>query len=66
MTFLAVLFSFITVIYLTNLFIGLLSNAISDYNDRVPYLVQKAKVRIKDHILNSFIVNVNINENKIG
>ncbi|RIA79325.1 hypothetical protein C1645_876028 [Glomus cerebriforme] len=44
MALLAVLFSFFTVIYLMNLFIGLLSNVIEDYNDRVSYLVQKAKI----------------------
>ncbi|CAB4429415.1 unnamed protein product [Rhizophagus irregularis] len=41
---LIVLFSFLIVVYLMNLFIGLLNNAINkDYN-RVSYLVQKAEI----------------------
>jgi hypothetical protein len=44
LVFLIVLFSFLIVVYLMNLFIGLLNNAINkDYN-RVSYLVQKAEV----------------------
>ncbi|CAG8500578.1 2041_t:CDS:2 [Paraglomus occultum] len=37
-------FSFFTVIYLMNLFIGLLCNAIEDCNERGAYLAQKAEV----------------------
>jgi hypothetical protein len=41
---LIVLFSLLIVVYLMNLFIGLLNNAIEKDNDRVSYLVQKAEV----------------------
>ncbi|CAG8602070.1 8208_t:CDS:2, partial [Paraglomus occultum] len=41
---LIVAFSFFTVIYLLNLFIGLLSNAINLYHERSSYLAQKAEV----------------------
>ncbi|CAG8484138.1 7134_t:CDS:2 [Paraglomus brasilianum] len=41
---LIVSFSFFTVIYLLNLFIGLLSNAIDLYHERGSYLAQKAEV----------------------
>jgi hypothetical protein len=41
---LIVLFSLLIVVYLMNLFIGLLNNAIDKDNDRVSYLIQKAKV----------------------
>ena len=44
---LAVLFvilTFIIVVYLMNLFIGLLSNAIEENNNRVSFLMQKAEV----------------------
>ncbi len=47
---LMVLFSLITAIYLMNLLIGLLSNNIEKNNNRVSYLMQKAKVFIKCHI----------------
>jgi len=39
-----VLFSLLIAVYLMNLLIGLLSNAIEKDNDRVSYLLQKAKV----------------------
>ncbi|GBC34419.2 hypothetical protein GLOIN_2v1790263 [Rhizophagus irregularis DAOM 181602=DAOM 197198] len=41
---LIVLFSLLIVVYLMNLFIGLLNNAIEKDNDRVSYLVQKAEI----------------------
>ncbi|RIA84298.1 hypothetical protein C1645_832487 [Glomus cerebriforme] len=41
---LIVIFSFLIVIYLMNLFIGLLNMAIEKENDRASYLVQKAEV----------------------
>ncbi|GES83324.1 hypothetical protein GLOIN_2v1874127 [Rhizophagus clarus] len=41
---LIVLFSLLIVVYLMNLFIGLLNIAIDEDNDRVSYLVQKAKI----------------------
>jgi len=44
MTILLVLFTFFTVIYLMNLFIGLLNMAIEDYNKYEEFLLQKAKV----------------------
>ena len=44
MTFLLFVFTFFTVIYLMNLFIGLLSNAIEDYNKYEEFLLLKAKV----------------------
>jgi hypothetical protein len=37
-------FSFLIVIYLMNLFIGLLNMAIEQDNDRASYLVQKAEI----------------------
>jgi hypothetical protein len=39
-----VLFSFLIVVYLMNLFIGLLNMAIEKDKDRVSYLTQKAEV----------------------
>ncbi|PKC61662.1 hypothetical protein RhiirA1_466208 [Rhizophagus irregularis] len=39
-----IFFSFLIVIYLMNLFIGLLNNAIEKENNRVSYLVQKAEI----------------------
>ncbi|CAJ0868799.1 435_t:CDS:2 [Entrophospora sp. SA101] len=39
-----VVFSFIVVVYLMNLFIGLLSNEIEIYNKQEAFLVQKAKI----------------------
>ncbi|RGB35518.1 hypothetical protein C1646_667677 [Rhizophagus diaphanus] len=44
MTILLVTFTFFTVIYLLNLFIGLLNLAISDYNKEEEFLLQKAKI----------------------
>jgi hypothetical protein len=44
MTFLLVAFTFFTVIYLMNLFIGLLNIAIADYNKEEEFLLQKAQV----------------------
>ena len=44
MTLLLVLFTFFTVIYLMNLFIGLLNIAIDDYNRYEEFLLKKAKV----------------------
>ncbi|UZO21537.1 uncharacterized protein OCT59_013927 [Rhizophagus irregularis] len=44
MTVLLVTFTFFTVIYLMNLFIGLLNLAIGDYNKKEEYLLQKAKI----------------------
>ncbi|GES77116.1 hypothetical protein GLOIN_2v1874127 [Rhizophagus clarus] len=41
---LIVLFSFLIVVYLMNLFIGLLNNEIEKDNDRVSYLMQKAEI----------------------
>ncbi|GBB91184.1 hypothetical protein RclHR1_18340002 [Rhizophagus clarus] len=41
---LLVVFTFLVVIYLMNLFIGLLNMAIGENNDRASYLVQKAEV----------------------
>ncbi|PKY60749.1 hypothetical protein RhiirA4_484823 [Rhizophagus irregularis] len=41
---LIVLFSLLIVVYLMNLFIGLLNNAIEKNNDRVSYLVLKAEI----------------------
>ena len=51
MTFLLFVFTFFTVIYLMNLFIGLLSNAIEDYNKNEEFLLLKAQVIFKllDH-----------------
>ena len=39
-----VLFSFLVVVYLMNLFIGLLNSAMEKDNDRVSYLTQKAEI----------------------
>ena len=47
MTFLLFVFTFFTVIYLMNLFIGLLSNAIEDYNKYEEFLLLKAQVIFK-------------------
>ncbi|CAB4376721.1 unnamed protein product [Rhizophagus irregularis] len=44
MTILLVTFTFFTVIYLMNLFIGLLNLAIDDYNKEEEYLLQKAQI----------------------
>ena len=44
MTILLFLFTFFTVIYLMNLFIGLLNIAIDDYNKYEEFLLKKAKV----------------------
>ncbi|CAG8611230.1 7775_t:CDS:2 [Rhizophagus irregularis] len=44
MTILLVTFTFFTVIYLMNLFIGLLNIAIDDYNKEEEYLLQKAQI----------------------
>ncbi|GES83825.1 hypothetical protein GLOIN_2v1842993 [Rhizophagus clarus] len=44
MTILLVTFTFFTVIYLMNLFIGLLNIAIDDYNKKEEFLLQKAKI----------------------
>jgi hypothetical protein len=41
---LMVVFSFLVVVYLMNLFIGLLNMAIEKDNDRASYLVQKAEI----------------------
>ncbi len=46
MTFLFFVFTFFTVIYLMNLFIGLLSNAIEDFNKYEEFLLLKAQVSI--------------------
>ena len=44
LTILVFLFSLLIVVYLMNLFIGLLNNAIEKDNNRVSYLIQKAEV----------------------
>ena len=44
MTLLLFVFTFFTVIYLMNLFIGLLSNAIEGYNKHEEFLLLKAQV----------------------
>ncbi|CAB4384447.1 unnamed protein product [Rhizophagus irregularis] len=44
MTFLLFTFTFFTVIYLLNLFIGLLNIAIGDYNKEEEFLLQKAQI----------------------
>ncbi|CAJ0906828.1 9939_t:CDS:2 [Entrophospora sp. SA101] len=44
---LVVIFSFIVVVYLMNLFIGLLSNEIEIYNKREAFLAQKAKMIVE-------------------
>jgi len=44
MTVLLVAFTFFTVIYLMNLFIGLLTSAIDDYNKEEEFLLQKAQI----------------------
>ncbi|CAB4473938.1 unnamed protein product [Rhizophagus irregularis] len=41
---LIVLFSLLVVVYLMNLLIGLLNNAIEEDNNRVSYLLQKAEI----------------------
>jgi hypothetical protein len=43
---LIILYTFLVVIYLMNLFIGLLSNVIEEDNNRSSYLIQKAEVYI--------------------
>ena len=48
---LMVLFSLLTAIYLMNLLIGLLSDAINQDNNRVSYLVQKAEVFIVQYLI---------------
>jgi hypothetical protein len=46
------LFSFVIVIYLMNLFIGLLNMAIQEDNNRASYLAQKAEVsKIKIYVM---------------
>ena len=45
------LFSFIVVIYLMNLFIGLLNMAIGEENSRASYLAQKAEVLAEIELL---------------
>jgi hypothetical protein len=60
MTILLVTFTFFTVIYLMNLFIGLLNIAIDDYNKEEEFLLQKARVTffyIDDYI--NFILLTN-------
>ena len=44
MTFFLVLLTFFTVMYLMNLFIGLLNIAIGDYNKHEEFLLKRAKV----------------------
>ncbi|PKY55051.1 hypothetical protein RhiirA4_474249 [Rhizophagus irregularis] len=44
---LIVLFSLLVVVYLMNLLIGLLSNAIEESNNRVSYLIQKAEILVE-------------------
>ncbi|PKK79909.1 hypothetical protein RhiirC2_768633 [Rhizophagus irregularis] len=46
MTILLVTFTFFTVIYLMNLFIGLLNLAIDDFNKKEEFLLQKAQIII--------------------
>jgi hypothetical protein len=41
---LVVIFSFTVVVYLLNLFIGLLSNEIANYNIEEAFLAEKAKI----------------------
>lgn len=66
MIILMIMFSFIVVVYLMNLFIGLLNMAIEKDNDRASYLAQKAEVRKLNKILNYFLKkNVCIFINKI-
>ncbi|GBB98779.1 hypothetical protein RclHR1_03320005 [Rhizophagus clarus] len=48
---LIVLFSFLIVVYLMNLFIGLLNNAIEEDNNRVSYLIQKAQILAEIELL---------------
>ncbi|CAJ0878839.1 10251_t:CDS:2 [Entrophospora sp. SA101] len=47
LTLLVVSFSFIVVVYLMNLFIGLLGNEIHHYNTKEAFLAQKAKIIVK-------------------
>jgi hypothetical protein len=54
MIILMIMFSFIVVVYLMNLFIGLLNMAIEKDNDRASYLAQKAEVRKINEIFNYF------------
>jgi hypothetical protein len=51
---LILLFSLLIVVYLMNLFIGLLNMAIEKDNNRVSYLLQKAKVLYKSYIIHNF------------
>ena len=44
MIILMIIFSFVIVVYLMNLFIGLLNMAIEKDNDRASYLAEKAEV----------------------
>lgn len=57
---LTITFSFFTVIYLMNLFIGLLNNAIEVNNDHANYLIEKSRVCIyffkKKGFLKNFII----------
>ncbi|CAJ0835283.1 11140_t:CDS:2 [Entrophospora sp. SA101] len=46
LTVLVVAFSFIVVVYLMNLFIGLLGNEIQHYNTKEAFLAQKAKIEL--------------------
>ena len=55
MTLLLFIFTFFTVIYLMNLFIGLLSNAIEGFNKREEFLLLKAQVIFR--LLNYCIFN---------
>ncbi|CAJ0896978.1 11693_t:CDS:2 [Entrophospora sp. SA101] len=47
LSFLMVAFSFLVVVYLMNLFIGLLSNAIEENNTKEAFLIERAKVIIE-------------------
>ncbi|POG74357.1 hypothetical protein GLOIN_2v1576405 [Rhizophagus irregularis DAOM 181602=DAOM 197198] len=47
MSILLITFTFFTVIYLMNLFIGLLNLAIDDYNNEEEFLLQKAKIIVE-------------------
>ena len=48
---LTILFSFVIVVYLMNLFIGLLNMAIEKDNDRAFYLIQKAEILAEIELL---------------
>ena len=58
MMILMIMFSFVIVVYLMNLFIGLLNIAINADNDRAFYLAQKAEVSDNYTNLNHFILNL--------